>query len=467
MKKVYLFILLFIGVAIISCEKSVNNELVTKEESVNRNIDTFFENDVKDSNLEFAITYLKTVKSSSNFVDSVRSIYGEPLWSKYDSYNSDKQHEYLIPFVNIGEKQVNSFMVINLRDGQMRTGFVSRKDFSNIEQLWRFDFLTQQVFGIQKDYVFKDSDSEYKETDNTVIAAKTSHETKYDDECSFRYISVEGGGEYYFYIEEKCRMHLIDVVERQEEYTDDNIKQGEGGGDGNVGGGSHSNPTIIDEFKLDKAKCIKDKLMVPSNGKESLMSTLLNAFKDKNGVKNDFNVTFRMDSLVGDNGLAIFDKKGNDQKVTILINYDRLSKSALEVAKTMLHEAFHAYIYACVYPKGDFEYLVGDGDFTNTFKEYKLLYERTHPKGTLHHNWMADKYISFMKEGLKEFFKDDAERFKEYMDWDDKQLDLMYEYLAWSGLKNTSEWDKYDKKDEQEAFMKNSMIMNSIPKTCK
>lgn len=80
---------------------------------------------------------------------------------------------------------------------------------------------------------------------------------------------------------------------------------------------------------------------------------------------------------------------------------------------------------------------------------------------------MAEKYITFMKSGLKEFFKDKEAKFKNDMKgtygWEG--VDAMYEYLAWEGLLGTIAYSNYENKDKQRKFIESGNT-NYLPKDC-
>lgn len=205
------------------------------------------------------------------------------------------------------------------------------------------------------------------------------------------------------------------------------------------------------------------KLMNSGSETKSLMAILLGAFKDSNNEINDLDVIFCLGELYGKNGMIRYDCKA--QKAVIIINNNRLWDSSLEFAKTMLHEAFHAYICAGIYEDKNFERLTGDENFKIDYGKYKKEYLKKHPEEQLQHSFMATHYIEYMKNGLKEFFKEDEQRFKEHMEWDNNKLDNMYECLAWEGLKSTIDWA-----NNPSSKLNNKTLGNFkkyLPKTCK
>ncbi len=243
------------------------------------------------------------------------------------------------------------------------------------------------------------------------------------------------------------------------------------------GGGYSPNPTPeVDDKEIENTKvgCIKDAL--EAGGNTSLINKLLKGFKLENS---EIDVTYKMQDKV-------YSKKGNEvnglceynkttKQMTIFLSKTEMDKySFLEAARTILHETFHAHLYAMVNLKdnGDHNTIPdADGiDFKNTWKEYIKL----HPKEQ-QHNWMAERYISLMKKGLADLYSNwdikTRTRFEDYYGVSDANRDFMFECIAWHGLlgKNhdmTEAGKEFYKKNGKAYEEMKSNTISGISKDC-
>uniref|UniRef100_UPI0025BFBD77 hypothetical protein n=1 Tax=Marinilabilia sp. TaxID=2021252 RepID=UPI0025BFBD77 len=225
-----------------------------------------------------------------------------------------------------------------------------------------------------------------------------------------------------------------------------------GGGGGSSSGRSGinkgdylpSSPKIVKNhpsFENTEADCVKQKL-----DKGNIINDLLAGF----GLgKSQIDVIFKVGQLdsINANGRCILD--GTRTKMTIIIDQDRLSAPSIALARTILHECFHAYIFGKIFQEEIHNGLAPEPDFSKDWTQYKLLYGGVEPS---QHNYMADKYLEFMKQGLKDFFNlsDNSSLREEFLNgpegvenisyWD---LDTFLEVLAWGGLRETDAFQKY------------------------
>ncbi|MGQ1908386.1 hypothetical protein ACT3CE_01225 [Marinifilum sp. RC60d5] len=131
----------------------------------------------------------------------------------------------------------------------------------------------------------------------------------------------------------------------------------------------------------------------------------------------------------------------------VYVSEDRLNESSLEIARTILHECFHAYIYGKLYGEDIHNGLAPEPDFAKDFAEYEKKYKISDEDNESQHNYMADKYRTCMKEGLNTYFEADPNYnrlinfFSDLPDW--HGVDYIYESLTWGGLKKTDAWSEY------------------------
>lgn len=84
------------------------------------------------------------------------------------------------------------------------------------------------------------------------------------------------------------------------------------------------------------------------------------------------------------------------------------------------------------------------------------------------HNYMADKYRSFMKEGLKSYLKSEEyyNRVISTLNQNDFWVseDFMLECMTWGGLHNTDAWKEYYR-DSKKGLHDNQInfIINLLP----
>lgn len=71
-----------------------------------------------------------------------------------------------------------------------------------------------------------------------------------------------------------------------------------------------------------------------------------------------------------------------------------MGRSALEVARTILHEIIHVEIYGAINTNSP---TTEDLSFRDTFEEYTKRYSGNN---AIHHNLMADKFVKYMADVL-------------------------------------------------------------------
>ena len=198
--------------------------------------------------------------------------------------------------------------------------------------------------------------------------------------------------------------------------------------DGIGGGGDGEKVQIIKDpsFEETTADCIYEKLL-SINGFKALASK----FK---GLGTEFDVLLKIGTTqrATANGQTWY--KGPNQPIEITFNEAKINRSALEVARTIVHEMVHAEMFRALNTQG-----LADSDlsFKETFEEYTRQY---FGDNDIHHNYMADYWVDKMADmlelihpqlgylGLNDFLSPWA-----YPQGIPKEF---YKALAWEGLKD-------------------------------
>lgn len=218
-----------------------------------------------------------------------------------------------------------------------------------------------------------------------------------------------------------------------------------------------STPVQIIDKLTGKAKCLND--LLNKNG-DSFVQKLLANFAGKS----EFNIEIvsKEKITVTNNGTIVEINGRTIPPVGNLINIEiSTSKadtnSALDVARTILHEYIHADIFRKL------------GTTLGTTQE-RLDFKTTYEAYGNQHNTIATLYLSSMKEALKGFHKtvltDDYNKYTQY--YDEEPSDAFYEALAWGGLKdaNVKAWTDLpaDKKAAIEALVNRvPMLSKTVP----
>ena len=212
----------------------------------------------------------------------------------------------------------------------------------------------------------------------------------------------------------------------------------------------------IDDDELEgKAKCLNDLLDEKGN---SFVKDILSKFKgnstfDIKIVSKDKVYSEKIKKYV--NGKTLY---GSGNLITIIISTTNANKhSALEVARTILHE----YIHADIFRKLDVKYNAEkELDFKKTYLAYKSQHEA-----------MGALYITSLRDALRDSHKtvltDDYNKYTYYLG--EPSLDF-YEALAWRGLKehDVQAWKDLSPERKQElddiglniAYLTNSICPN-------
>ena len=162
----------------------------------------------------------------------------------------------------------------------------------------------------------------------------------------------------------------------------------------------------------------------------------------------------------------------NDQpislSVTINLNSKRLNRSKLSIARTLIHEMYHAQLMEIIFQAGQFEdyqnhaanYQEQD-DFLTLWNYYQETGITNIGNADFHHEYMAQNYIDDIASGLKilhselssQGFIDYVEGypfsltgFNENINWNWNDF---LTALAWSGLEGTEAWEDLSPRTRQ------------------
>lgn len=452
MKRIaYLFIYLFIALAVISCNKTEDSEasaLISRQKAS----DAFFENDITNAKLEYIITYLKTINSEEDIISEISQNYGRPLWNYYEKNSFDELVQYLIPVSNGKGNTIESILVIKRDSKSISYGFISKAKELNDETQndWLFDLFNQKIFGLQKNIYFdlslKKNNTPLGEDakDNHIQKSFIAIELCYPYRITIGTFSKDGT---------HCSTNIMDL-------NDNNLREelGDGGGwedpndprderytDPEVGGGT-TNPTITEttEFKKSIFDCIKNKIETDPFFKKLLENYV--------GDNSKMDLVFDVETLepkVG--GVTYLNKPGNKNfnwingKLTINISLNSLFKrnaTVLDFGYFFIHESMHAYLY--------YKYYSGDpsvgADFTELYQRYYKDFKGL--KGTtemVHQDEMVGKYIWDMAGSLMDFGKKSGDQYL-----NNKDINFYYAFIL-DSLRVSKLWESLPNSD-QNAF---------------
>ena len=227
--------------------------------------------------------------------------------------------------------------------------------------------------------------------------------------------------------------------------------------DGIGAGGDGKKVQIIKDpsFKETTADCIYEKLL-SINGFKDLASK----FK---GLGTEFDVLLKIGPTLKPTSNGQTSYKGPNQPIEITFNQDRINRSALEVARTIVHEMIHAEMFRALNTQG-----LADSDlsFKETFEEYTRQFFGDED---IHHNYMADYWVNKMADMLelihpqlgKSSFEDHMNYSEGYPNGVPKDF---YKAIAWEGLmdEDVRGWVNKDSIEKVEIFKHiNNAIMGT------
>jgi hypothetical protein len=178
------------------------------------------------------------------------------------------------------------------------------------------------------------------------------------------------------------------------------------------------------------ADCIYEKLKSIDGFKE-----LASGF---DGLGTEFDVVLKIGATqdASANGQAWW--RGPNQPIEITFNEAKMNRSALEVARTIVHEMVHAEMYRAINTTNPTEMEL---DFRETFNAYVMMYRGSADQ---QHNLMADEWVTKMGEILKDVHQMlDPIGYNTFKNvyYPNGIPDHFYESVSWIGLKETIAWN--------------------------
>jgi len=228
---------------------------------------------------------------------------------------------------------------------------------------------------------------------------------------------------------------------------------GGGGSSGNPGNptGSQSNDESNNfcrdnhciPFPEERDEIIKDPSFQGTNADcifEKLKS--INGFNQVSGrfdgVTSELDVVFKIGATEDPTATGQTQWMGSTSRpIEITLNSNLMGRSALEVARTILHEMIHAEIYGAIKTNSP---TTEDLSFRDTFEEYTKRYSGNN---AIHHNLMADKFVKYMADVLQQIHPQlGGSAYANFMNYPEGYPNGVprefYEALAWAGLKDAS-----------------------------
>ena len=218
--------------------------------------------------------------------------------------------------------------------------------------------------------------------------------------------------------------------------------------------------TYTQEFLDSEAECVNTKL---KDG--NIINQLLSSF---NLTDSNIDINFKLDDLNDNAKIKLIDRVNGRYKFEIALDRGRLYDASIEIARTLLHECFHAYIFGKLYDDVPHDGLFPEPNFDSDFADYESEFGPD-----AQHNYMANHYIESMKTALRDYYHHpdhigDVEAIFNYTEdhpyWYGE--DFLFECLAWGGLKNTAAWDDFQADEEKYEKYSNTRdyIFDLLPK---
>ncbi|RPD91170.1 hypothetical protein EGM88_15150, partial [Aureibaculum marinum] len=226
--------------------------------------------------------------------------------------------------------------------------------------------------------------------------------------------------------------------------------------------GDGSEEEHIDSDDLtDKEKCINDFLTSKGN---TFVKEIMQNFKGNS----EFDIKIQsVDRIFGENNDDLNGETrftlGNEIIFIDISSYQANQNSALEVARTILHEYIHADMLRKLNTSDQTNEVL---DFIKTYEKYK----QTKFEPTAQHETMAELYLKSMEDALKDFYKNVLVGDYNYNtnNGTNPLPDSFYEALAWRGLKdhNVQAYKDLSNTKKQELEKALTDHFHSITKSC-
>ena len=167
--------------------------------------------------------------------------------------------------------------------------------------------------------------------------------------------------------------------------------------------------------------------------------------------------------------IKLTDRVNGRLELEIALDRGRLYDASIEIARTLLHECFHAYIFGKLHSDVPPDGLFPEPNFESDWEDYISEFGPENAQ----HNYMADNYIESMKTALRDYYHHpdhigDVEDINNFVEdnsyWYGE--DFLFECLAWGGLKNTAAWDDFqaDEGKYEKYLNTRNFIFSLLPK---
>lgn len=423
--KNYLLLALVAIFCFYGCEKE---ELVQLDDKGETNSAFFKHTKSGDEFSNFIISSLSHADDSIAFTGNFVDTYGIPKWGAGFSINAKERNSLIIPILDEDNQIISALYYLKYKNNYIETYILMNDEddiaYDETKHLIQFFETKLGLEKSNKDFeIIEKSGLKYSSMD---------YETCY----SWWQVSTFSDGTVILKHESECSTETEVIFDG---YTSGGGWANSGGGNyppnGSYSGGGagtdtgNTNPLLepIPEviptlkFRLSKAGCVFTKM--DSNG--GFLNLLDDFSNKKTGLDLMLDVKKDLTDKNGNNvnGLAISDELFKLIRVQIDEDYQNNS-TPLEVAKTLLHEAIHAYMYAAI--------IKSDNSLTRLKDDYFGIWDyyvrfRYGEEGSFQHNLMAAHYVNIMATSLSKF---DGNRFEL----------KHYEALSWKGLKRTRVW---------------------------
>ena len=417
MKK-YVIVMVFMSVLSFifqSCQKETLNSVVSEEDDIKLSVveERFLESGYLKSGgnsekADFVVDVIKNLEKQNKekrFIENFVKKYGYPDWEMVRYFEGNTEIVVQIPVSKDDDCETRAIILAVKHKNKLKFKLLLRDKFEQftnnkkpvpdtekIKDLFIiFDFLTygESSYLVDGKVEFGDENPE----NNTLKSASVFVEDYY---CYTIYVRM---GDYETWRWECESWYVYEPV--TEEMAADNSTDGGGTsewyleGNGGGSGTTTSQPAPEIDYKEivenDKAWCVFQKLIqTGTNDYNSLVLSFIASFSGNEPYRD---VVFEIDNL--DSAYGSFD--GTVYPPIIRLDAGTISNRApIEIAKTLMHEMFHAFIYqdASLYPSS----------FITNFREYLVEVEGSNDVcGKNDHQIIYDNYVIPMMNFLKDY----------------------------------------------------------------
>ncbi|WP_281297554.1 hypothetical protein [Flavobacterium limnophilum] len=447
MKKHFYYAMLFLLFLTASC---VSEKIETTEDKASYNPETVWAYDGDNTTLSKVIQELKSGPNREKL--ERRLLKNDVLWKESKFVIIDNKKRILVPFLSINKDNVIGVLSL-VKDSEGKTTFdmVVRKDLmtkSATLPFWKrgiwagyFMALDKDILGIKNGnpgLKITPIETNSKRKTNSSAIARTICEDVFDYEMGVYYVEyyVENG-EYYVEPSSATIIYTYPV------YKSVCYDVPDEGGEGGEGGGGIS---IENEIKNNLDPCPSQILNELKNATNNDIANILTKF----GASKIYTVTM----VSGNSGTnPATTKMTSPFCYLITMSNDRYtSATKLYKAANLLHEIVHAYFLSLVDDNTN-NTTTNPAAYDNLEALFQAFCDKNYPlnpneKQDVHHEVMANKYVSAIANALQEYNNiNDPNGLVPYQ---------VYSDLAWGGLYGTPAYEKhFENKANEKARVEN------------